>query len=79
VWDHSTISKNRDRLLEAEVAAKFLETVLRHPKVKRFLSQEHFSVDGTLVKGTPRALRTICGAERLIGATAEPKPYSITR
>jgi IS5 family transposase len=50
VWDHSTFSKNRDRLLEAEVAAKFLEAVLRHPKVKRFLSQEHFSVDGTLVE-----------------------------
>jgi transposase len=50
VWDHSTFSKNRDRLLDADVAAKFLEAVLRHPKVKRFLSDEHFSVDGTLVE-----------------------------
>ena len=50
VWDHSTFTKNRDRLLEADVAAKFLEAVLRHPKVKRFLSDEHFSVDGTLVE-----------------------------
>lgn len=50
VWDHSTFSKNRDRLLEAQVAAKFLDAVLRHPKVKRFLSDEHFSVDGTLVE-----------------------------
>lgn len=50
VWDHSTFSKNRDRLLEADVAAKFLEAVLRHPQVKRFLSDEHFSVDGTLVE-----------------------------
>ena len=50
VWDHSTFSKNRDRLLEADVAAKFLEAVLRHPKVKRFLSEEYFSVDGTLVE-----------------------------
>ena len=49
VWDHSTFSKNRDRLLDADVAAKFLEAVLRHPKVKRFLSDDHFSVDGTLV------------------------------
>ncbi len=32
VWDHSTFSKNRDRLLDADVAAKFLEAVLRHPK-----------------------------------------------
>jgi hypothetical protein len=37
VWDHSTFSKSRDRLLDADVAAKFLEAVLRHPKVKRFL------------------------------------------
>jgi transposase len=50
VWDHSTFSKNRDRLLKAEVAAKFLEAVLRHPKVKRFLSDDHFSVDGTLIE-----------------------------
>ena len=50
VWDHSTFSKNRDRLLDADVAAKFLEAVLRHPKVGRFLSDDHFSVDGTLVE-----------------------------
>jgi len=50
VWDHSTFSKNRDRLLDADVAAKFLEAVLRHAQVKRFLSDDHFSVDGTLVE-----------------------------
>jgi len=50
VWDHSTFSKNRDRLLEADVAARFLEAVLRHKKVHRFLSDDHFSVDGTLVE-----------------------------
>ena len=50
VWDHSTFSKNRDRLLDADVAAKFLEAVLRHAQVKRFLSNDHFSVDGTLVE-----------------------------
>ena len=50
VWDHSTFSKNRDRLLDADVAAKFLAAVLRHAKVKRFLSDEHFSVDGTLIE-----------------------------
>ena len=50
VWDHSTFSKNRDRLLDADVAARFLEAVLRHPKVKRFLSDDHFSVDGTLIE-----------------------------
>src|SRR6266550_4601562 len=50
VWDHSTFSKNRDRLLDADVAAKFLAAVLRHPQVRGFLSDEHFSVDGTLVE-----------------------------
>jgi len=45
VWDHSTFSKNRDRLLDADVAAKFLEAVLRHPKVKRFLSDDHSLVE----------------------------------
>jgi len=50
VWDHSTFTKNRDRLLDGEVAAKFLAAVLAQPRVKRLLSSEHFSVDGTLVE-----------------------------
>ena len=50
VWDHSTFSKNRDRLLEGEIAAKFLSAVLAQPKVKRLLSSDHFSVDGTLLE-----------------------------
>jgi len=49
-WDHSTFSKNRDRLLEGEIAAKFLAAVLAQPKVKRLLSSDHFSVDGTLIE-----------------------------
>ena len=50
VWDHSSFSKNRDRLLEGDIAAKFLAAVLAQPRVKRLLSTEHFSVDGTLIK-----------------------------
>jgi transposase len=50
VWDHSVFSKNRDRLLAAEIAAKFLSAVLAQPKVKRLLSSDHFSVDGTLIE-----------------------------
>jgi transposase len=50
VWDHSTFSKNRDRLLEGEIAAKFLAAVLAQPRVKRLLSSDHFSVDGTLIE-----------------------------
>jgi transposase len=50
VWDHSTFSKNRDRLLDGEIAARFLSAVLAEPRVKRLLSSEHFSVDGTLIE-----------------------------
>ncbi|ADP70511.1 transposase IS4 family protein [Rhodomicrobium vannielii ATCC 17100] len=49
-WDHSTFSKNRDRLLEGDIAAKFLGAVLAQPRVKRLLSSDHFSVDGTLIE-----------------------------
>jgi transposase len=50
VWDHSVFSKNRDRLLEGEIAARFLAAVLAQPRIKRLLSSEHFSVDGTLIE-----------------------------
>ena len=49
-WDHSSFTKNRDRLLEGEIAAKFLAAVLVQPQVKRLLSTDHFSVDGTLIE-----------------------------
>ena len=49
-WDHSTFSKNRDRLLDGDIAAKFLAAVLAQPRVKRLLSGDHFSVDGTLIE-----------------------------
>ncbi len=50
VWDHSTFSKNRDRLLAGEIAAKFLTAILDRPRVRRLLSSDHFSVDGTLIE-----------------------------
>jgi transposase len=49
-WDHSVFSKNRDRLLEGDIAAKFLSAVLAQPEVKKLLSTDHFSVDGTLIE-----------------------------
>ena len=49
-WDHSVFSKNRDRLLEGEIAAKFVAAILTQPQVKRLLSSQHFSVDGTLIE-----------------------------
>jgi transposase len=49
-WDHSVFSKNRDRLLEGDIAAKFLSAVLAQSKVRELLSSDHFSVDGTLIE-----------------------------
>ena len=49
-WDHSTFSKNRDRLLAGDIAAKLLGAVLAQPRVKRLLSTDHFSVDGTSIE-----------------------------
>src|SRR6202162_1396374 len=48
--DHSAFSKNRERLLEGDLAAKLLSAVMGQPRVKRLLSTDHFSVDGTLVE-----------------------------
>jgi IS5 family transposase len=50
VWDASSFSKNRDRLLAGAVAQRFLAELLALPEVERLLSSEHFSVDGTLLQ-----------------------------
>src|SRR4249919_662976 len=50
VWDATVFTKNRDRLLDAEVAAQFMAAVLAHREVRPLLSSDHFSVDGTLVE-----------------------------
>jgi transposase len=49
VWHPTVFTHNRDRLLEAEVAREFLAVLLALPQVKKLLSSEHFSVDGTLI------------------------------
>ena len=49
VWDVTVFTKNRERLLDAEVAAKFMSAVLAHREIKPLLSSDHFSVDGTLI------------------------------
>jgi len=50
VWHPTAFTTNRDRLLEGEVAAKFLAAVLDHAQVRQLLSREHFSLDGTLIE-----------------------------
>ena len=50
IWDHSSFTKNRDRLIEAKVARKLLRRVVRKANAAHLLSNEHFSVDGTLIE-----------------------------
>jgi len=50
VWDATVFCKNRDRLLDGDIAAKFFAAVLNLPQVRKLLSSEHFSVDGTLIE-----------------------------
>ena len=50
VWDASVFCKNQDRLLDGDIAAKFFASVLNLPQVRKLLSSEHFSVDGTLIE-----------------------------
>jgi transposase len=49
VWHPTVFTHNRDRLLEADVAREFLAALLALPQVKKLLSSEHSSVDGTLI------------------------------
>jgi len=48
VWNHAVFSKNRERLLNEEIAAGFFQRVLE--RAKPFMSDEHFTVDGTLIE-----------------------------
>jgi transposase len=50
IWDVTVFTKNRDRFLAGEVAAQFFQAVLAQPAVGALLSDEHFSVDGTLIE-----------------------------
>src|SRR5262249_15573430 len=50
IWDATVFSKNRDRLLEGNIARAFFERVLCHARAQGLLSDEHFTVDGTLIE-----------------------------
>ncbi len=50
VWDHSTFSRNRDRLLEGDTARHLFPQVLGQVERAGLLSREHFSMDGTLIE-----------------------------
>jgi hypothetical protein len=73
VWDATTFTKNRDRLLDGAVASQFLAAVLAQDKVKRLLSSDHFSVDGTFARslGEPQELSSQGRLGRAAGAGAQ--------
>ena len=50
VWDATTFTKNRERLQGGDIFQRFMTRLLNHPQVKPLLSDEHFSVDGTLIE-----------------------------
>ena len=82
VWDHSVFSKNRDRLLEGDIATRFLAAVLDQPRVKKLLSTEHFTVDGTLIEAwaSLKSFKPRDGSDDPSAvAAAMPKPTSMAR
>ena len=50
VWDVTVFTKNRERLIAGDIAAQFMAAVLGQERVKALLSDDHFSVDGTLIE-----------------------------
>jgi hypothetical protein len=72
IWHPTTFTKNRERLLNEEVMGRFLETLMCAPDVKSLLSDEHFSVDGTLLQ----AWASHASLERIDGEDDPPPPAS---
>lgn len=66
VWHPTVYAKNRDRLFEQDLAERFLTAILDHPKVKPLLSEEHFSVDGSLIQAwaSMKSFQPCDGSER---------------
>ena len=69
VWVATVFSKNRDRLLEGDIAEKFFDEVLSQARTADLLSDEHFSVDGTLIE----AWASQKSFQRKNGGDQEPK------
>jgi transposase len=72
IWHPTTFTKNRERLLNEQVMGKFLEKLMAAPEVKPLLSDEHFSVDGTLLQ----AWASHASLERIDGEDDPPPPPS---
>lgn len=74
VWSPTTFSKNRDRLLDGDVAGAFFEAVLIHADRERLLSDDHFTVDGTLLEAWASQKSFRPRDPEPPGAAGEPPP-----
>jgi transposase len=64
VWNHSTFTKNRDRLLGGEIARRFFTQALGQAEQAELLSKEHFIVDGTMIEALGGTQRVTPGADK---------------
>ena len=76
VWNHAVFSKNRDRLLSSDVAQRFFAEV--NKQAKKFMSDEHFTVDGTLIQAwaSQKSFRSKDGSDDDDGTTFADKKRS---
>ena len=80
VWDATVFSKNRERLLQGDIAQAFFEAVLRQARELNLLSDEHFTVDGTLLEAWAAGRASRNGRNRQAKAAgAGEKSYYETR
>ena len=81
VWVPTVFTKNRDRLLEADVARKFLAELMDHKELRGLLSDEHFSVDGTQIAAwaSMKSFKAKDGSSEPPGAAATASAISTAR
>src|SRR6266511_195592 len=71
-FDSSTFSKNRERLLQHQLAREFFDAVVRRAAERNLLSDEHFTVDGTLIEAAASVVQIKATGARLISSGAWP-------
>jgi hypothetical protein len=72
VWDASTFCKNRDRVLDGDVAQRLLTAVIAQPRIKALMSHEHFSANGTLAGTEPFSLGSEDSSDNTYECSAQP-------
>src|SRR5947199_9405222 len=79
VWDASTFSMNRERMLEGDIAEAFFQGVLGEARAGQLLSEEHFTEDGTLMEtwASNKSLRPGDAVDKDI--VKEPTPQTLRR